>query len=96
MVRRLRKAMMKHLPMWCQEEQELVPGGDLRLAGNGWLRKAWDGCTRIKRVPRESEIRKVVYQIANMTDVCTLLSLHLLVDLGTVKVALLKSLKKLV
>lgn len=64
--------MFRHLPAWCREEQELAPGGDLRLAGNAWLRKVWDGCPKIKRVPREPEFRKVVYQLVHLVDICAL------------------------
>ena len=69
--RRLRKAMMKSLPAECRENQELVPGGDLRLTGNKWLRDAFKE-SRIQRVPREAEVRKVVHQIVNLTRVCNL------------------------
>ena len=69
--RRLRKAMLSALPDDCREEAELIPGGDLRLAGSTWLRKVWDEC-KIKRVPRENEIRKVVHQLVNLTDICPL------------------------
>ena len=41
-----------------REEQELVPGGDIRIRGNSWLRQAFSK-SRIKRVPREGEFRKV-------------------------------------
>ena len=70
--RRLRKLMMSAMPDDCREEQELVPGGDLRLAGNTWLRKVWED-SRIKRVPRENDVRRVVNQLVNLTDVCPLL-----------------------
>lgn len=54
-----------------REEQELVPGGDIRLSGNAWLRSAWDD-SQITRVCREAEVRKVIYQLANLYDVCFL------------------------
>ena len=63
--------MRIHLPDDCKEEQELLPGGDLRLGGNAWLRKAFDA-SRVRRVPREAEVRKVVHQLVNIVDVCTL------------------------
>ena len=54
-----------------REEQELVPGGDIRLSGNAWLRSAWDD-SQITRVCREAEVRKVIYQLANLYGVCFL------------------------
>ena len=63
--------MEKHLPESAKEDQELVPGGDLRILGNAWLRTAWDQ-SKVERVPRESEIRKVVGQLANLHEICTL------------------------
>lgn len=55
--------MQKHIPASCREDQELIPGRDLRKGGNQWLRRAYDE-TNISRVPRESEVRKVVGQLA--------------------------------
>ena len=42
-LRKLRKAVERYMPdpATIQEEQELVPGGDIRILGNAWLRKAW-------------------------------------------------------
>ena len=53
-----------------QEEQELVPGGDIRIKGNGWLRTAW-WKSKVKRVLRESEFRKVVHHLSHRHDLCT-------------------------
>ena len=52
-----------------REEQELVPGGDIRIRGNSWLRQAFSK-SRIKRVPREGEFRKVVRIVAAKKDLC--------------------------
>ena len=72
-VRRLRKAIESHIPDYCKEEQELVPGGDLRCGGNSWLRKAFEA-SKVQRVPREAEVRKVVHQLVNILDICALLN----------------------
>ena len=53
-----------------QEEQELVPGGDIRIKGNGWLRTAW-WKSKVNRVLRESEFRKVVHHLSHRHDLCT-------------------------
>lgn len=57
--------MEKHMPIAVvAEEHELVPGGDLRLKGNSWLRVAWESCSdKVPRVPRESEFRKIVAKL---------------------------------
>ena len=64
--------MQEQLPDSCKEDQELVPGGDLCLLGNQWLRKAWDSSECV-RVPREAEVRKVVGQLHNILDLCSLM-----------------------
>lgn len=61
--------MQRHIPDSIKEEQEIVPGGDLRRQGNQWLRKAWDS-SKCFRVPREAECRKVVGQLVNLLDIC--------------------------
>ena len=66
--------MQRHLPSTCKEDQELVPGGDLRFQGNTWLRKAFDR-SKIKRVPREPEVRKVLTQLVKLEDICTVAAL---------------------
>lgn len=70
-LRQLRKAMERHMPEGIKEEQELIPGGDLRIAGNAWLRQVWVDAG-IARVPREAEVRKVVKQLAHRCDICSL------------------------
>ena len=66
--------MQNHMPESCKEEQELVPGGDLRLGGNTWLRNAFVE-SKALRVPRENEVRKVIHQLANIMDICSLNSI---------------------
>ena len=72
--------MQEALPDSYREEQELVPGGDLRLLGNAWLRQAWEA-SKIDRVPREAEVRKVVHQLVNLVDVCPLLEIIIIEDM---------------
>lgn len=63
--------MQRNIPLdVVREEQELVPGGDLRKQGNAWLRAAWHE-SKVKRIPREGEIRKVIGQLANIHDICS-------------------------
>ena len=68
-LRMIRRSMESLLPSSLKEDQELVPGGDLRLQGNGWMRKAWDQCG-VSRAPREAEMRKIVWQLVNIYDIC--------------------------
>ena len=63
--------MERYMPKSVKEEQELVPGGDIRINGNMWLRTTFDSA-RLRRVPREGEVRRVIQQIATLYDLCTL------------------------
>lgn len=55
------------------ESQEMVPGGDLRFRGNEWLRHAWESVEhKIRRVPREGEVRKIVAQLVHHHHICVL------------------------
>lgn len=63
--------MEKLLPKSLKEDQELAPGGDLRTRGNSWIREAWVA-SRVGRALREREIQRVVHQLVNIYDICTL------------------------
>ena len=54
-----------------KEEREIVPGGDLRIRGNGWLRDAFAN-SEMQRVPREPEFRKVIRIITDKHKLCSL------------------------
>ena len=68
--------MEKYLPdvQTLREEQELVPGGDIRIRGNGWLRRAWQK-SKVTRVPREAEFRKLVRMVAERHSLCILVEI---------------------
>ena len=53
--------------------QELIPGGDIRIRGNQWLREAWDSMNnKVARVPREAEIRRVIEHLLKIyPKICT-------------------------
>lgn len=70
-LRLLRKAIERHMPSTLKDDHEFVPGGDLRVGGNTWLRNAFDSAN-LARVPREGEVRRVVHQLVNIYDLCTL------------------------
>ena len=53
------------------EEEELIPGGDIRIKGNAWVRDAYSK-SRAKRVPRESEFRKIVALLVKKYNLCSL------------------------
>ena len=59
------------MPKSLKEDQELVPGGDIRINGNMWLRAAFDSA-RLRRVPREGEVRRVIHQVVTIHDLCAL------------------------
>ena len=71
-LRRLRRAMEKLMSIESiREEQELIPGGDIRIKGNHWLRKAWSK-SKATRVPREPEFRKLVSELNQRHKLCIL------------------------
>ena len=55
-------AMMKKLPDGKSIKEDLVPGGDLRSKGNGWLRSAFKS-SGMKKVPREGQMRLAVKKL---------------------------------
>ena len=56
-----------------KEEQEMVPGGDLRCKGNKWLRSAWESVeSKIPRVPREAEVRRIIQHLIQLHPICIL------------------------
>ena len=71
--RRLYKAMEKYMPSkdFIREEQEMLPGGDIRIKGNAWLRKAWSKSGG-NRVPREAEFRRLVGFLMTQHNLCSL------------------------
>ena len=72
-LRRLYKAMEKYMPSkdFIREEQEMLPGGDIRIKGNAWLRKAWSK-TKGNRVPREAEFRRLIGFLSTRHNLCPL------------------------
>ena len=76
-LRKLAKAMEKYMPesSTIREEQEMLPGGDIRVKGNSWLRKAWTK-SKASRVPREAEFRRVVRHLANRHSLCFSVLFH--------------------
>ena len=63
--RAIRRSMQKRMPASVVEEQELAPPySDLRVKSNSWIREAFEE-SGANRVPRESEVRKIVAQIAH-------------------------------
>ena len=52
-----------------KEEMALCPGGDIRQRGNKWLRTAFIK-SKIKRVPREAEFRKLIKHLADTYKLC--------------------------
>jgi hypothetical protein len=70
-MRRLRKSIERYMPVeHVKAQQELVPGGDIRIKGNMWLRKAWEKC-KVVRVLREAEVRKLVRHMDHRHNLCS-------------------------
>ncbi|CAJ1459461.1 unnamed protein product [Effrenium voratum] len=69
--RYLRRSLEKCLDATVvREEQELLPGGDIRLKGNQWVRKAFSA-SRVSRVPRELEVRRLISNLCRKHNLCT-------------------------
>ena len=43
---------------------ELLPGGDIRVGGNQWVRAAWVD-SKLNRVPREGQVRESVRKLVH-------------------------------
>lgn len=54
--------MLQRIPENISVEGDLVPGGDLRLKANGWLRSSFKA-SGLRKVPREPQIRLVVRKV---------------------------------
>ena len=61
--RTLVNEMMAKVPSDLTMDKDLVPGGDLRARGNGWLRSAFVS-SGLKKVPREGQVRVAVKKLA--------------------------------
>ena len=73
-LRRLAKAMMKRCDREVVKKQdELCPGGDIRLKRNQWLRAAYRDAG-LAAVPRENRIREAVRKLVRKKQLCAFLS----------------------
>lgn len=61
-LRKLASAMLEKMPDDMTMERELVPGGDLRAKGNGWLRSSFVKA-ELTKVPREGQLRLAVKKL---------------------------------
>ena len=52
---------------------ELLPGGDIRVLGNQWLRAAYVA-SDLKRVPRENAMRKACLHVVRKLHLSAMLS----------------------
>jgi len=64
-------AMYPKVPEGLSTDGDLVPGGDIRVSGNLWLREAFTEAGLLK-VPREGQIRLVVLKIMKKKELGTL------------------------
>ena len=54
--------MHSRMPTNISLDDDLVPGGDMRIRGNSWLRSAFKA-TKLESVPRETPFRLAVGKI---------------------------------
>ena len=52
-----------------REEKQMIPGGDIRQRGNGWIRDAC-GKAGIERLPREHEFAKIIANLCHHYKLC--------------------------
>lgn len=67
-LRILSQAMIKRVdPAEVKRTMDLIPGGDIRVKGNQWLRTAWRDAGRagLGRVPREGQVREAVRRLVH-------------------------------
>lgn len=61
-LRSLYQEMLSRMPTNISLDDDLVPGGDIRIRGNSWLRSAFKA-TQLESVPRETQFRLAVGKI---------------------------------
>ena len=61
-LRALYREMLIRMPEGIRAEDDIIPGGDIRLRGNVWLRSAFKA-SGLKQVPRESQCRLAVAKV---------------------------------
>ena len=61
-LRSLYHDMLSRMPPDISVDDDLVPGGDIRVKGNSWLRSAFKA-TELESVPRETQFRLAVGKI---------------------------------
>lgn len=72
--RKFYKSMMEKVPTdEILQSQELIPGGDIRVKGNLWLRAAYTSAG-LSKVPRETQVRLAVNKLVHKKKLCSLLS----------------------
>lgn len=54
---------------------DLLPGGDIRILGNQWLRAAWKD-SQLSKVPRERQVRHALYILTKKTNLRRVLRLQ--------------------
>lgn len=73
-LRILVKSMMNRISVEeIKEKGHLVPGGDIRILGNQWLRAAFHD-SKLSKVPRENQIREAVKILIKKKHLRTVLS----------------------
>lgn len=70
-VRKLYKSLLEKLDVdKVKRERRLLPGGDIRLKENSWVRESFRD-SGLSRVPRETRIRIIVEKICRKHGLCT-------------------------
>ena len=69
--RNLYKSLLEKLDVdKVKRERRLLPGGDIRLKENSWVRESFRD-SGLRRVPRETRIRIIVEKICRKHGLCT-------------------------
>lgn len=91
--RLLYKAMLEKIPVDdVLQNLEIVPGGDLRVKGNQWLRSSYV-LAGLTKVPRETQVRLAVEKLSRKKRLCTLHSNTILPFVGRALAPFSKALK---
>ena len=62
--------MLERLPDGVTTDGDLVPGGDIRIKGNAWIRSSFRA-SGLSKVPRESQLRFAVRKILKKKALAT-------------------------
>ena len=75
-LRQLAKALIEKVNAeQAKKDGDLLPGGDIRIRGNQWVRSAFVS-SGLEKVPRERQVREAIRRLVKKKHLSTILSFH--------------------